>query len=280
MATSKAIRHKPRNTQSTYRRHALAHPVHAIWIAVPVIIALSLASLLPLLLLATGEAFVLLALPRFSRFQRAVDLSLERIERAKAAVLRSTLIARMSDEHRMELEHLERLVARIRAQSSPNGEIDGSLDDDWPGLGRLLSTYVRLAIAHRAAGELFPLMERQRLEIEAAYLETSFQQATADDVRAWVAKRAEIVRNRLNVCEQSRAEREIVGHQLATISELIRWMHEESSRPDTATHRTELEEALRGWERNGVALRQLTTLCVEEPAFEPRVLEMGRLPAS
>jgi hypothetical protein len=53
-------------------------------------------------------------------------------------------------------------------------------------------------------------------------------------------------------------------------------MHQQCLGADPGPARRQLASVLRGWQSNGAALRQLSTLCSNATAFDPSILELGR----
>jgi hypothetical protein len=135
---------------------------------------------------------------------------------------------------------------------------------------------VQLAIAHRSTLELVPPGERDRLSAEVTYLEESLRTAPNDGARVWIGRRLGIVQQRIRACDELRQESELIVHQLATIGELVRWMHQQCMSADPAPARQQLAQVLRGWQDSGAALRQLSAPCSSATAFDPRVIELGR----
>lgn len=273
-----AAHRRPKRTLGTYRRHAWKSPLHGLLIIVPLLLASVTLSWMPLLLLFFSEAFVLAALPRIEVFRRSVDIDLDRADHAKAVAFRRTLLARMSESHRDELEHLEQLAARIRMRLAPGGADDASEvhADEWLGLGALLSMFARLAIAHRAAGDLYRFGEARALEERVATLD-SMRVTSGDDAALWLDRRLAILKNRIAVCAKVERDRELLDQQLGTIGELIRWMHAQCARPNVDSLRAELEDALHGWHQTAEPLREVCTLRDEELVVDPEILEQGRL---
>lgn len=263
---------------STYRRHALVHGAQAFVIAVPAILALlTLSIVLPLVVLVAAELSVLLALPRVSWFRAEIDERIERSARIHASASRARLLGRMSPEHRSELEYLERLGAQIRERGEAFDDGSDTVVDGWLGLERLLALYVRLAIAHRASADSFRAVDRTQLDAHIGKLR-ALQEVASDPSREWIDRRLAILQRRAEAWDRARIEQELLTHQLATIGELVRWMHEQCATSQTESVRVELEDMLASWEQNGTTLHELSTLCDNGEEIDPRVLELGREP--
>jgi hypothetical protein len=268
--------HEPR----CYRHHVLKNPLQALVVVTAVGVAvLTLSILIPLVLLLGAEVVMIAALPKCEWFRRSVDRELALVERARAVDLRASLLARMSDEHRRELDSLERLAARVREQSGGAGEGDDSPAVDWLGLDRLLATYVQLATACRSSTESCRAIERCALDSQISTLESMSISATAA-TRTWIDRRLGIVRRRLATAQRLRDDSESLAHGLAMIADLVRWTHDECIASRAELLRDQLEDALATCERNGPTLRELSALCSELEPVDARLLALGRAPVA
>jgi hypothetical protein len=259
-----------------YRRYVLRNPLQALVLVTALGIAvLTLSVLVPLVLLLAAEVVLVAALPRSEWFRRSVDRELGLVERAHAVETRTALLARMSDEHRRELDALERLAARVREQSGDIGERDEAGAIDWLGLDRLLAAYVQLATAWRSSAESCRAVERCGLENQIATLETMVLSAT-ESTRPWIDRRLGIVRKRLVTADRLRDDCASLAHGLAMIADLVRWTHDECVASRAELVRDQLDDALATCERNAPTLRELSALCAELEPVDPRVLALGR----
>lgn len=264
--------HEPR----CYRQHVLKNPLQALVVVTAVGVAvLTLSVLIPLVMLLGAEVVLVAALPRCGWFRRSVDRELALVEKARAVDVRTALLARMSDDHRRELDSLERLAARVREQSGDTIDPDDPVTTDWLGLDRLLATYVQLATACRSSAESCRAIERCGLEHQIATLETLALSAT-DSTRMWIERRLEIVRRRLLTAQRLREDCSSLAHGLAMIADLVRWTHDECVASRAETLRDQLEDALMTCERNGPTLRELSALCADLEPVDPRLLALGR----
>lgn len=264
--------HEPRR----YRHHVLRNPLQALVVVTAVGVAvLTLSVLIPLVMLLGAEVVLLAALPRCAWFRRSVDRELALVEKARAVEVRTALLARMGDEHRRELDTLERLAARVREQSGDATDPEDGATADWLGLDRLLATYVQLATACRSSAESCRAIERCGLEHQIATLETLSLSAT-ETTRTWIDRRLGIVRRRLVTAQRLREDCASLAHGLAMIADLVRWTHDECVASRAETLRDQLEEALMTCERNGPTLRELSALCAELEPVDPHLLALGR----
>lgn len=256
----------------TYRRHALTHYVQGA-IALPILgfAVLTSSILWALGLLAVEELLVLALLPRFEAFRRYVDDRMHETACVRAAFTRVALLAQISDEHRRELEQLEDLVARVRAL----GGLDDAASHEWLGLDGLLASYVRLAIAHRASEMSFRATEDGKLALKIAELEIVRTTRTGD-ARAWADRRLALLYDRRTTLQRAREDRALLTEQIATIGELVRWVHEEVARARCADVREEVTERLAECVRSASTLREVAAL-VGTVDVAPEVLRLGRL---
>ena len=273
MASNRSARRKAKHKASAYVRRALIHPIQALVVVTALFLAMTFGGLLLLAAIVVSEAFVLAALPRFAWFRHEVDEQLERAARSEAASARAALVGRMSEEHRMELEYIERLASQIRARSQPDDQDGG--EGEWLGLGELLALYIRIAIAHHASATAFRPADRPGLDQHVANLEAIHKKAPAS-ARAWVERRLDVARRRADVWDRAHDEQQRMEHALATIGAILRWMHEESATAPTRPLRDDLEHMIASWEQDGRTVRELSTLCNDAEPIDAEVLRLGR----
>lgn len=254
-----------------YRRHSVKHVAQAVMLVVPATVALWTHTILvPLLLLVGGQMALLTVLPRLGSFRRAVDERLATLARAEAAATREFLVGRMSDEHRRELEHLERLAGQINAKSARSRGEEALEAEEWLGLGRLFAAFVKLAIAHRESVEAFRCINRSDLDEHATRLEAMLH-ASHGPSRLWIERRLSIARRRVEAWDHALSERAVMAHGIAMIGELVRWMHEQCVTSPTEAVRLDIEEIVAAWEQDGATLKALSTICAR---FEPGEVEV------
>jgi HAMP domain-containing protein len=252
----------------TYCRYAHTHPVHLVILGLAAIGAVVAGNLLvPLLTVACVEACVLAALPRSASFRREVERRIDETARAAAATERAMLIARMTTQHRAELEALERLGSVIRSRSATTSA------DDWVGIERLLMLYVRVAIAYRASAEAFRAADKAQLELAESQLAYARETASGAS-RDWIERRLSVVSSRLSTCTSALRAQDVMAQELATIAELVRWMHDECVASDARSLDNEVEGALDVCRQSANALRELSALRIEGDTINPRVIAL------
>jgi hypothetical protein len=260
-----------------YHGAALAHysvifPVIAAAVLILVSWAVALAAF------CVGELLVVGVLPRFGPFRRSVDA---RSERCVAAGLRLDILERMSAGHRADFEHIERLAGKVREhcvgleESGRHGPADLTVER-WLGLDRLVAIYAELAVMHRRSTESFPSEDRAALEVERDHVRVLA--STAGGPRgALLARRYAILERRYETWTEAAAERELLVQGLATIIDVVRWMHELCGVVPGTLTRADLDYVLESWEANGATLREVSGLCRSgATAVDPRLLALGR----
>jgi hypothetical protein len=260
------------HASGVYRRFTLVHFAYALVLSVPaalMLLALDLELVMVGLVIAEVLAFLLL--PHVGWVRRAVDARIAARARAEASMARAVLLLRMSDAHRRELNSLERIAAalRERADMSPNA-------DDCMGVERLIELYVRLAIAHRASCASLDVVGNARLDEELAALEARAAGENRSQ-REWLDRRLAILRMRRDARRAALDEQTAITHDLAMISDTLRWMQENCAASGAEALRAELEFALASRERDAATLRELSSL--RETEFDASVIRLGREPA-
>jgi hypothetical protein len=267
----------PSRPERVYLRHAILHPYNMPLLVLAIAAGLISGSLTILLLAATAEAIMLGFVPKLAAFKKHVDELIEQQERAEAAKSRSLLLLRMDEVHREELERLETLVDRIRANVKRAGASPEAIVDECLGLSRLTRSYVCLAIAHRTNKEALASTNRQALEDRIHSLEAMQTSVLVSDrVKKLASKRLAIAHKRAERWDQTQDELEAIAHQLATIGELVHLVHEQSINPGEAQDMSdEIDHFVEELGTSEGALRELSEARIVEEV-DPRILEKGR----
>jgi hypothetical protein len=228
------------------------------------------------LTLIVEEALLFAVVPRLGAFRRYVDRRIEEAEREAAAEARLELLAQMTSEHRSELERLEAVADKIRERITPAGSGVDVVVNDCLGLGQLLSTYVKLAIAYKASMECLAATNRQALRDEIRVLSAA-RLGAHEQARALALRRLAIAEMRAERWDRSWSDVEAMRHQLAMIGELIHLTHEQCSAPaDPRAVSAEIDRAIASLQENEHTLRELGELLAEQRTVEARMLHMGR----
>jgi hypothetical protein len=252
----------------------MTHYAQAAVAAVPIIVGLvTLSVMAALFLVLIGELVVFVLLPHVPAFRQQVDANLDRDACLRAASSRAVLLSRMDAHHQRELERLEDLAARVRASSAL--EADGATsEEEWLGLDGLLAVFVRLAIAHRDSAAAFHSTGGFEIEVQIAEVEEICAR-TSEDERAWAERRLAILRDRRQTWRRARMEQNVLTSEMATISELIQWMYEQSALGRCVDAHSEVVAAVTTAAKSGATLRELAALDGSEPV-DPEVLRLGR----
>jgi hypothetical protein len=272
------IRRRPRetwkHTRWTYRRRAMTHYAQAAVAAVPIIVGLvTLSVMAALLLVLAGELLVFVLLPHVPGFRKQVDAMLDRDACLRAATSRALLLSRMDVHHQRELERLEDLAGRVR-MSSALDEDGATSEEEWLGLDGLLAVFVRLAIAHRDSSTAFHSTGGFEIEVQIAEVEELCAK-TSEDERAWAERRLAILHDRRQTWRRARMEQNVLASELATISELVQWMYEQSALGRCVDAHSDVVAAVTTAAKSGAVLRELAALDGSEPV-DPEVLRLGR----
>jgi hypothetical protein len=256
----------------TYLSHAAIHPSNLLLLIGVMFLSLILWST-PVLIAGMGVEMAFLAVvPRCAFFRRRIDEYLDEVDRANAQKAREALILQMSEAHRQELCKIESLIGKSLANARRHNAASPFVVCEPLGLGRLTGSYIRLAIAHRACEESLAMTNRHLLEGTIRSLESA--EGTAHPrVRTLLRRRLSIAYRRVECWTRTRDNLEAIGHQLATIAELVLLLHQESLAPaGPSTISAEVDRILADFEHGEGALRELAELGVVEDAIEVQEL--------
>lgn len=241
-------RRTPKQGPLVYYRAALTPVAQLAPLALAFLAALVTLSLLAAVVaLAVAEALVFALLPRWSVFQRAIDRRVEEEARAAAAAERASLFAQMTELHASELAELERLTADVRADWAvePVGGPYATPVDRVLDLERLLASYVRIALGYRRSVECFSIERKLPLDEQSARL-AAMPVPERGPSSDWIARRRTVLALRQGTWARASEEREAMLHALATIAEVIRWVHDLRGVPADDPGRGESDRVLAG----------------------------------
>jgi hypothetical protein len=249
----------------TYLGHAAIHPSNLLLLIGVMFLSLILWSA-PVLFVGLGlEAALLVAAPFTRLFRRRIDVCIDEAELAEALKAREALIREMSEAHRQELARIEGLLDKTTANAARQGAVIPLAVTEPLGGARLLTSYIRLAIAHRACEESLAMTNRHVLEGTIRSLEAAVGTG-AERSRRLVQRRLGIAYRRAECWSKTRDSLEAIGHQLATITELVLLLHQESLAPTgTAWGTVEVDRILADFEDGEGALRELVDIGIDGP---------------
>ncbi|WP_437322258.1 hypothetical protein [Sorangium sp. So ce394] len=266
-----------RRTARTYLGRVLVHPYNLL--VVGSVLLLSFIGWSPLLLLLGlgAELVILCVVPWRGYFRRSIDAQLDEADRAAWSRARESLIRQMDIRHQQELARLDRLIDRTRENIRRRGGAVPLLLDDGFGLSRLLMSYIRLAIAHKAGQESLAMTNHSELMETIRSLE-AIRSASAGRARGLSERRLAIAYRRAECWSRTREGLEVVSQKLATILELIQLMHEQSMTPvDSPATCADIDRFMReldGFDTGESAQRELEELDMDmDRAFELEELE-------
>jgi len=281
MAGTAVASRQARHDLRCYTEYALRHHVQALVIATAVALGFftlifTLSILVPLTAIVGAELVIVTVLPRCAWFQQSIDDELECVALAHAVEVRGTLLARISEEHRRELDELERLVAKVVERSRHGLRLRGGDQlsppgEDWLDLGRLLGSYVQLAIAHRANVDALRATNEAHAPMHDLVSLRALRTTASSAMLPWIDRRMEIARGRVMAAERAHEERAMLMHGLATIADLIRWTHDECVASHDELLQTVLVDAETVCDGRAGTLREIVTLCAELETVDPRV---------
>ncbi|APR74940.1 Hypothetical protein A7982_00286 [Minicystis rosea] len=256
-----------RRTGWTYLAQAAIHPSNLLLLIGVMFLSLILWSA-PVLFAGLGVEGVFLCLvPRLRFFRVRIDEMLDEADRAAAAKAREALVLQMGEAHRQELAKIEALVGKTFANVERRGGVSAMGFGDPFGLAQLATSYIRLAIAHKACEESLAMTNRHVLEGTIRSLEAA-EIASPDRTKELLRRRLAIAYRRAECWTRTRENLEAIGHQLATITELVQLVHQESLvPPDPAGVGEVLDRFLSEFEESAGTLRELSELGVED-AYE------------
>lgn len=243
----------------TYVGQAVKNPYNLMFLSGMAVASLISGSVMLLMISLVVEVVALITLPRQEFFRRHVNARLAEDELVEAERQREQLLFQMSEEHRRELERLEFLVHRIRNNCAHQHEQVKVALHESLGLDRLLASYVRLGIAHRTSRETLAMTNRRELQGKLERLEVAVRTAPNKRMRHLHDRRRAIAARRAHRWDRNRENLEVIAQQLATISDLIHMIHEQSMTPmDVQAINVEIDQFIAGMEENEGTLRELT----------------------
>jgi hypothetical protein len=211
---------RPRSNDGDRRRYmwpALRSP-YALGLGGVTILAAPL-GFWPVFLLGVAlQLLLVLGLPRLRAFRDSVDEDAAIEERREALAARNEVLARISDEHRHRFERLEQLVEAVLIRIDHTRTVHSDLREA-SGLRSLLSSYLSLAIAHKAACIHLSTTNRAILSEEIEDLRTTVSQSPK--LQALRAQRLAIVERRRERRDRTSVNLECIVQQMATLESII-----------------------------------------------------------
>lgn len=248
----------------TYVGHAAIHPSNLLMLIGIMFLSLILWNA-PVLFVGLGmEGAFLCLVPRLGFFRSRIDEALDEADRALIAKAREALVMQMGEPHRQELARIEALVTKTFANVERRGAVPSVGLGEHLGLTDLTSSYIRLAMAHKACEESLAMTNRHVLEGTIRSLESA-EVAASERTRELLRRRLAIAYQRAECWTKTRENLEAIGHQLATITELVQLVHQESLvPPDPAGVGESIDQFLADFEESRGALREIAEMGVDD----------------
>lgn len=242
-----------------YLQAALRHPVSVTLLAVGGGLALLGGGEAPLLVAGGLELAWLGWMAGDARFRRAVDARVASRVRRDDRRRSEALLAELAPNQREHFVSLRALADRIDANYRRLPGHGPLLADSRPKIEALLGAFLRLLVTWNDHRRFLGVTDRRAIERDLAELRQGLD-AGAEAVREIKRKRVEILEKRLERFRSAEENREAIAHQLASIEDVLRFVHEGSITL-----------------RDPAAItRQLDALTVEVEATEATVREMDR----
>jgi hypothetical protein len=254
LPSTPSTRAPPGSRAWAYGKAALLHPSNLIALAGVLMLGLIQPGF-GILLFGLGVELFLLGLALKSQwFRRCLDEGIEEAAKAAAQRAREVLIARMADNHRDELARIDGLIKKIHDSEAGRAE-PVTLAEDLD-LHRLTSSYIRLALAHRACEDALCIGEQKPLRVLIRSLEAAEQTAT-QRVRAAIRERLAIAYQRAEHEARVREDLEVIAHQLAALVDLVHMRHQKAM---TLGPSSEADRFMQDLEETRSAVREIRDL--------------------
>jgi hypothetical protein len=219
-----------RRTGWTYLGRVMIHPYNLLLLGSALLLSFIGWSPLLLLLGVGVELAILCIVPWRGYCRQRIDAQLDEADRATWMKAREALVRQMDIRHQQELNKLDRLIDRTRENIRRRSGAAPLLHDEGFGLNRLVTSYIRLAIAHKAGQESLAMTNHGELMETIRSLE-AVRSRSAGRTRGLSERRLTIAYRRAECWSRTRDGLEVVSQKLSTILELIQLMHEQSMTP-------------------------------------------------
>lgn len=219
------------NKPINYTREAFFHPANLAFLVVTLLIVFFTSG--PgywdeaLLLFMTAVELLYLGtvpnMPRFRKIVRARKLAEQKQPPSDQDIFRQ--LSRLSQKRYLKLRKIQRSIAANYQRFTPTSQ--GLLENHLKKIDHLIKIYLNL-LALKERHEHFL---QSTTEENIAQTITALKEDMADDpprIRAIKERRLEILQKRLNRIKKARENLEILEAQLATIEDVIQYIHDQS----------------------------------------------------
>lgn len=227
---------------------------------------------LPILLALGAELVYLGTVPALPGFKRGVERKLAAARSAEASKLADVMLGELSPSQREHFYALRDLKDRILQNYKRLGSSSLLLFSSEQQIDQLLASFLRLLSTLNAYRQYLGQANRADVEQELNQLVSDLERAPGPEkVREVQQKRAQILRKRLERFDQAAEHRELMSHQLASIEDMLRLLHEQSiGMRDPEVVSRQLEAISAEVESTESTVRELQEfLTFDEPAALP-----------
>lgn len=194
------------------------------------IASLALMNPLPVLVALGMELVYLGTVPSLPRFKRAVRAKRERERHSVEQEATEAMLEGLSPNQRESYFALRSLRDRILESYArvPGGTV--LADTSAARMDALLTSFVRLLSTLNSYRRYLTNTDRKAIEAELAQLKTELEHDTGDSekVKEVKRRRVDILGKRLERFDRAAESRELISHQLASIDDFMRLLHEQS----------------------------------------------------
>ncbi|HEY3449143.1 MAG TPA: hypothetical protein VGK67_22490 [Myxococcales bacterium] len=214
----------------SYVKAALLQKVNLAALGGAAAASLALMNPLPMLIAVGVELIYLGTVPSLPRFKRAVRAKRERARHSVEQEATEAMLEGLSPNQRESYFALRSLRDRILESYArvPGGTV--LADTSAARMDALLSSFVRLLSTLNSYRRYLTNTDRKAIEQELAQLKTELEADTGDSekVKEVKRRRVDILGKRLERFDRAAESRELISHQLASIDDFMRLLHEQS----------------------------------------------------
>ena len=214
----------------SYLRHAFVNGVNLTVLGGAAVASLALLNPLPFLIAAGAELVYLGTVPSLPRFKRFVRAKRERARHELEEKSTGSMLEGLSPNQRESYFVLRDLRDRILENYSrvPGGA--ALAETSMARMDGLLASFVRLLTTLNSYRRYLTHTDRKAIEKELADLKSELagEHGDSEKVREVKQRRVEILEKRLERFDRAAESRELISHQLASIDDFMRLLHEQS----------------------------------------------------
>lgn len=211
-----------------YVHAAFRHPWHILALVVGLIVALAADGPWFFYGLLAAEVAYLAVVPRTPRFRRAVDAKHARRQRRLQRRRNEMLLNELAPAQREFFLGLQNLAARIKINYE---RMDGAsallMQQSQARIDALLQAFLKLLVSLNDYRRYLGDTDRQLIERDLGSLEKEASEGS-EAVREIKQRRIDILRKRIERFDKAEETRELISHQLASIEDILRLVHEQS----------------------------------------------------